>query len=224
MKVNKLLFFPLFALITGLCDGQTLLVTEFSFPEELTDITKTGQLNYFDSNLGTLTGAYLELFGSATTAGSLRRTESGTADYNVKVDVDLFFTGGSGVAGIDSWIASQLIVFAETFPLENVGTTFKDFAALTNQQNVSLDLFAYLSGIQQPGGGSFNIDGETITAFTVTGGGGNTELSKTTTAGIGARITYTYTPFSVIPEPSQAISTLALCTFGLMLRRRAGKR
>ena len=222
--------FPLIACVLLPCTAyaQTLSF-EFGIPvvESTTEIDQSGNLGLFNSNLGTLTGASLELFGAGTTSGTLKLNDNAGSPDSLTATISSILSFNSGLAPLDAIVSLpandvvlQFNVASSSF---NIGQT-KPYGPLTDSENITLNLNSILASLQAPGGGTFSVGGTSLSGITVFGGGGNTSSTQDTTAGIGARITYTYTPFAVIPEPSQAISTLALCTFGLMLRRRAAKR
>jgi hypothetical protein len=221
-------FLPLCALILLYANAQAQTISyQFGLPiiQSTTEINQSGNLGLFNSNLGTLTGASLELFGAGTTSGSLTNGSLTTENISALVRSRLIFN--SSISELNSLVTQPannvLLEFPVAVQSYTAGQT-RNYGPLTDSENITLNLDTILANLQAPGGGTFSVGGLSISGITITGGGGNTSSTQNTTAGLGAKITYTYTPFSVIPEPSQAISTLALCTFGLMLRRRAAKR
>jgi hypothetical protein len=239
----KYRYFSLFACIFYPITSEAQSYKSFEFgsldPLVRTELEISGELGYFDSNLGTLTGATLLLSSKGTTTITL--TNNSTQAQTPTATSSLEFLLGQGPSLEDptpSPLSIPSLNDLVSLPANQPELIFSAFEPgsiagsggtatsplLLAETNVSIDLHTILSDLRKPGGGEFILEGFTIAGLSLIGGGGNMGNTQDTFAGFSAKITYTYTPFSVIPEPSQAISTLALCTFGLMLRRRASKR
>lgn len=204
-------------LFAGALSAQTLTY-EFGNPivEATTEINQTGSLGLFDSNLGTLTGAILTIFGSGTT--SLTVSSAAATTVNARVNIDTALSFSSNLAGVDTLVAdpgsSFSLLYTTGINSYTPGQT-RDFGPLTYEDKAVIDLVSVLGELQAPGGGTFDIIGTSLTSQSVLGGGGNLTVLLNTQAGIGGRIEYTYIP---VPEPSSLL--LAAMPLLAMLRRR----
>lgn len=204
--------------LAGVAAAQTLTF-EFGNPivEETTEINQTGSLGLFDTNLGTLTGAVLTIFGSGTT--SLSVTSAAATTVNARVTIDTALSFGSSLDSVNSLVSDPGSSFSLVYTTGINSYTpgqVRNFGPLTYEDKAILDLAGILGDLQAPGGGTFNITGTSLTSQSAQGGGGNLSIGLVTNAGIGARIDYSYIP---VPEPSSSFLVL-LPVLGLLRRRR----
>lgn len=204
------------AVLAALSVGSANAALSFSNAEQTTEISQTGFLDLFDSNLGTLTGVTLTLNGSETTTITL--TNNAAQNQSVIADgtVKLFFS--SNLAGLT--FANPLMSLSATtgFVTLAPGAT-QSFGPLTDTDTVALTPLASLFSVS--GGGQFSITCESLSGIALTGGGGNVASTQATTAACGASIAYDYTPTTNrVPEPA----SMALVGLGMMglaaIRRR----
>ena len=224
MKVAiSILSAALLAAVPGRAQTLSTLTYEFGIPvtQTFTEINQTGQLGLFDSDLGTLLGATLEIHGAGTTSISL--TNRAATASNIRATINTRLSFSSDIAPLSAFISgtSNDIVLSYTtgISLYQVNET-KSFGPFAANQVKTHDLTTILAHLQAPGGGEFDITGVSLSSLTVAGAGGNVDAVQTTLAGLGARITYTYQPVEIIPEPSSLL-TACLSAFVLLRRKRS---
>lgn len=206
MKTNSAALLCALTALTPLVGySQTLTISsEYGLPVQLniTEINETGTLDKFDSSLGILTGAVLEIFGAAEFQLSAINSASQTQNARMTSSTSLFFS--SSESDVDLLIATQNpsldLVYATPLLSYAVGQR-RDFGPISQSDSYTYDLASILSSVQAVGGGDFTINAQSLSGFSLAGGGGNLFTSQSTFVGAGARITYTY----VIPEPSSAM-------------------
>ncbi len=180
-----------------------------------TEIKETGTLTKFDSNLGTLTGAILTLYGGAQFSMTGTNTAANSQNAKLTSTSDLFFTSSESAVNTTIGSSSISMLYATSNETFTVGET-KNFGPVTDEKQLTFNLISILSSVQASGGGTFTITAKSLSGFGLIGGGGNISTTQDTVAGAGASITYTYIP---VPEPSSA-ALLGLGGLALVLRRR----
>lgn len=181
--------------------------------EHTTEISETGMLGMFDSTLGTLTGATLNIFGSGTTNISLTNNAATNVTGRATASVDLMWS--SALAALDALLIDDLsLAFTTGGALLYTPGQTRSFGPLHDQASFVYDLTSILGSIEAAGGGNFAITCDSLSGIAIIGGGGNLASNQTTTAGCGANITYTYDQRVVtnVPEPA----SLALIAAGLI--------
>ncbi len=204
------------ALLAAVGVAQAATVSyQYGLPlvEHTTEISETGMLGMFDSTLGTLTGATLNIFGSGTTNISLTNNAATNVTGRATASVDLMWS--SALAALDALLIDDLSLAFTTggAVLYTPGQT-RSFGPLHDQASFVYDLTSILGSIEAAGGGNFAITCDSLSGIAIIGGGGNLASNQTTTAGCGANITYTYNQRVVtnVPEPA----SLALIAAGLI--------
>lgn len=205
------------AVLAALSVGTANAALSFSNAEQTTEISQTGFLDLFDTNLGTLNSVTLTLNGAMTTTIDLSNSAAQSQTARGIGSVDLTFA--SSLAGLDlSAVLLQLTASTGNQTLASGSSA--SFGPLTDSDTVALTPTAALFGAA--GGGTFSISCESLSGLAVLGGGGNVGATQTTTAGCGASIVYDFTPTppTRVPEPA----SMALVGLGMMglaaIRRR----
>ncbi|MGC3986121.1 MAG: choice-of-anchor E domain-containing protein [Pseudorhodoferax sp.] len=214
------------ALAVGSAQAATV---SYSFANTLenTEISQTGSLGLFDTNLGTLTGASLsfgaELAGTIMlTLGDAQATTSvrGTTTSDIGINsslaaLDALFSGVSDLS------LSYTTGFVALAPNSNYTSDL-----LNDSDSLLVDLGSILSSLGAAGGGSFDLSCESLSGLGITGGAGFSGGSQTTQGACNASIVYTYDsappPTNTVPEPA-ALSFFGLAALGFAAANRRRK-
>ncbi|MBL8394457.1 MAG: choice-of-anchor E domain-containing protein [Candidatus Accumulibacter sp.] len=193
---------------------------DFTFPLSVTEIDNTGTLGLFDSTLGTLTQATLEVTGAArflyTGTNQAVQNQSAILTSSTTIFWD------SSINALDALLAAiglsdtsgvQTYAPGETKSFGPVSGSITDTDLILNAATLNL--------LQAAGGGTFTLNCQSLSGFQVQGGGGNIDTTQDTQAGCGAKITYEYNT-NQTPEPaSMLLVGLGLLGLGAARRRQA---
>jgi hypothetical protein len=199
---------------------------EFGLPitEVTTEISQTGALGLFDTNLGTLTGVSLTVFGSATFSFTVTNNAAQAQLAEVTARTRLFWS--SDLAALNPFLTDIISLQLSSGPQVFAAGSSQSFGPSTQTGQFTDDLISIGGALSAAGGGTFNLTCNSLSGLIVDGGGGNLSIPQSTQAGCGARITYTFTPPPPppppgVPEPaSLALVGLALAGAGFASRRR----
>jgi PEP-CTERM motif len=197
---------------------------EFGLPLRLalTEIDQSGNLGLFDSSLGVLTGASITVFGGAefAFAGTNRAGTTQSATLTPTIELSWF---SSTLTALNPFLRDRLLLSATSGQQNFAPGDTRSFGPLGDEDSLSDDLGTILGSLQRAGGGQFSLRCESVTGLSVTGGGGNITTFQNSSAGCGAKVTYTYTerPTTSVPEPaSLTLVGFALAAAGATARRR----
>ena len=208
------------AAMLGLSAQAATVTYSFTNLFENTEISQTGSLGLFESNLGTLTGATLIVDGGlqGTIQLALGNSETPTSVRGTTVS-DIGFN--SSLAAIDalfSGLSDLQLGYTTGFQLMSPNSTYNS-PLLSDSDSLSFNI-SNTSALSAAGGGNFTLSCDSISGLTITGGAGFSGGSQATQGRCGAQIVYTYDagPPGQVPEPA----TLGLV--GLALLGAAGAR
>ena len=158
-------------------------------PPVRTEIKFTGDLPMFDSNLGTLTDATLDLFGTGIFAYSGSNGAAQVQQAKITVFSDILWS--STLGDLSAFLAGDTISLSSTSGLESyeAGQTHS-FGPETNTDDATNDLGSILASLSMAGGGTFDLTCYSLSGIAVQGGGDNFLAAQDTEVACGARITY----------------------------------
>lgn len=214
-----------FATLAFAAGAQAATVTfQYGFEDELvnTPFTHTGSLGFFDSTLGTLTGASLLVRGRYQL--SLGGTNASSDSQAVELLSPLGSRWDSSLNELDAFITEQVGWFYGTGTQTYAPGEMKTFSFGPLSAGYVDDLESILPLLQAEGGGSFDMTCTTSASTSTRSPASNFTISQDAMASCGARIVYTYdaAPASNVPEPTTlALVTLALGMVGAASRRRS---
>jgi len=192
----------------------------FTNAEQTTEINQSGNLNLFDSNLGNLTSVSFSFTGSGTTSFSVTNNAAQSQLARVDSSVELNYSStNAAIAALLGTLTQPLVILSFTTGNQSYapGET-KNFGPFLDSDSANQIFTTALAAFQQPGGGVFNVNCQSLSGISIVGGGGNVNSSQSTLAGCGASISYTYSAHNV-PEPA-SISMIGLGLAGISFLRR----
>jgi hypothetical protein len=212
---------------TGSANAATI-TTSFgnSIPLAVTEINQTGSLNFFNSALGTLTGAVLTITDAFSSDVTFKNAAAQAQTFKAATTLDLILSSTlSPLNTIIQNAAPATATFAIPTSTLAAGATSQTYISGTiNGTPGTLNLSSILASLI--GTSSFDVNCRSFTPTSVTQVGGNITSTQNTQAGCGASIVYTYnavvTPPAGVPVPaSVALLGLGLLAAGAVSRRKA---
>jgi hypothetical protein len=212
------------ALIAAGSANAATVTTSFTNAFAVTEINQTGNLNFFDSSLGTLTGAVLTVTDALRTDITFRNAAAQAQNFRYNTTLDL--TLSSSLAALNGIIATATPGTAtDSLPTTSLaagGSLTKPTTTVTGTAGIA-DLSGILASLIGPG--SFTVNCTSFTPTTISQVGGNITSTQTTQAQCAASIVYTFTakvtPPSVPVPASAALLGLGLLAAGAVRRRKA---
>ena len=225
MKKLPLAVLAALGMMAGSVQADVISGGSFGIVEETTEITQSGNLDKFDTTLGTLTSAKIILEGSMTSTITLENTAAQDQTVQATGSVELGWGddlgGALGLPGLFSGIfVLDVITGPQTL---SPGQT----ASIGPLNDVDMAMFTYndaatLGALSGGAGDMFAVTCESLSGLALQGGGGNVNSSQQTTAGCGASIEYTFDaapPPQPMPLPAP-LALLGLGRVGLGIARR----
>ena len=194
----------------------------FSNPLATTEINQTGSLGLFDSTLGTLTGATIQVNGAAVISFGGTNNAAQAQRATLTSSVDLFWS--SSLAALNPFLTDSILMSATSGSQSYAVGETKSFGPFSVNGFNDDNLASILGSLQNSGGGLFNVSCESASGLAVLGGGGNIATTQATKAGCGASIEYTYDiQVTRVPEPA-SMALVGLGMLGLIASRRRTKK
>jgi len=174
-----------------------------SVSSTLTDWNAGLVFDQFDSSLGTLTGVYIEMSGSASTSIFLNNTSGESSSGTVSTRVRWRLSDPSQTIGTTTATKINMYLPDEDGAAYSLAggasTTLGSFAASDSwsQTFTSSPVFMAFTGA-----GTITLTMSTLTGTVQENSGGNTTAVQTTTANGSVSLYYTY---DAVPEPTTAL-------------------
>ena len=218
LKITLSAFLTIFALAETQVKANTItepLQDTGSLKTELNNVPLT--LTLFDSNLGTLTGVSIQVWGYMNANGSLTNMSASTQTFTFRQDTAYTMTDRTG-STLDTALSNLNIDprASQSYNMPGGSTASYSPSIQSATTTLTAPANASLSDFQKAGGGSDTIYVTTLTGDTFSGGGGNIQTAITTYGEAKIQAIYTYTPVAV-PEPSSLLlvgsALMGLCFY-----------
>lgn len=202
--------------------------SSFSNVLETTEITQTGNLDLFDSTMGTLNNATITLSGQSESSSILENTAAQNQTFSFESTLDFVFDLGSIGIAVSAPAFTTTLATTGGFVTLDSGEIL-DLGTNSDSGSLALNITgAALSNLI--GVGQFSVGCITFTSTNFTGGGGNIANVQDTDAACLGEIAYNFTAADVptpvvgnVPEPAVfwLIASSILVYLGLRARRKA---
>ncbi|MDT8999756.1 choice-of-anchor E domain-containing protein [Paucibacter sp. APW11] len=188
-----------------------------------TEINQGGQLHFFDSSLGRLTGISFSFGGGLKTSIDLTNKSNGEELLSATSTSKLFFYSDFSPLNLVLNTGNPLVVLSASVSKTVAGGATSTGNQASDSRHVNWSpaaLSALYTSFSRGASDTFGISCKSRSSLTAEGGGGNVAADQSTAGFCDASISYTYDSNNV-PEPaSLALLGLAATAAGVAGRKR----
>lgn len=183
------------AFVAAAAGGGGTVTTGFTKGNTAQDFSQSGNLDKFNSALGTLVSATLRLTLHYSMTGTVTLSPGGSPPYDVLLAEFCELSATSSLSALNAILtaAPPLIsdyVLTPTFAID-AGNSPHTFATVSSAPFVDIDLTSIVASLT--GSGTFSVSAGSFSSLGLSGGDGYVGASASESGGFDALLTYTYT-------------------------------